>query len=45
MTPALGLTVYQPDNACEVLPDGNVLTSFRLLNTVAIIDRHSGAFV
>lgn len=32
-------------NTCEVLPDGNVLTSLRFLNTVAIIDRHSGAFV
>jgi len=32
-------------NTCAVLPDGNVLTSFRLLSTVAIIDRHSGAFV
>ena len=31
-------------NTCEVLPDGNVLTSFRLLNTVAIIDKQSGDF-
>jgi Arylsulfotransferase (ASST) len=31
-------------NTCAVLPDGNVLTSFRLLNTVVIIDRHRGAF-
>ena len=32
-------------NTCEVLPDGNVLTSFRLLDTVAIIDKSSGDFV
>ncbi len=32
-------------NACEVLPDGNVLTSFRLLNTIGIIDKQSGAFL
>lgn len=31
-------------NACEVLPNGDVLTSFRLLNMVAIIDRQSGAW-
>jgi len=31
-------------NTCEVLPDGNVLTSFRLLNTVAIVDKQSGDF-
>ncbi len=32
-------------NTCEVLPDGNLLTSFRRLDTVAIIDRSSGEFV
>ncbi len=31
-------------NTCEVLPDGNVLTSFRYLNTVGIIDKQSGDF-
>ncbi len=31
-------------NTCEVLPDGNLLTSFRLLDTVAIIDKQSGRF-
>lgn len=29
-------------NACEVLPDGNVMTSFRLLDTVGIIDKKTG---
>ena len=31
-------------NTCEVLPDGNILTSFRLLDTLAIIDKQSGKF-
>lgn len=31
-------------NACKVMPDGNVLTSFRLINTVGIIDKTSGQF-
>jgi hypothetical protein len=31
-------------NTCEVLPDGNILTSFRMLNTIAIIDKASGEF-
>ncbi len=31
-------------NACTVLPDGNVLTSFRLLNTIGIVDRTTGTF-
>jgi hypothetical protein len=31
-------------NTCEVLPDGNILTSFRLLDTVALIDKRSGEF-
>ena len=31
-------------NTCEVLADGNVLTSFRLLDTVALIDKRSGEF-
>ena len=31
-------------NACRVLPDGNVLTSLRLLDTVAIIDKKTGRF-
>jgi hypothetical protein len=30
-------------NACEVLPDGNILTSFMKTNTIAIIDRDTGA--
>ncbi len=29
-------------NTCNVLPDGNILTSFRLLNTIAIVDRSTG---
>ena len=32
-------------NTCEVLPDGNLLTSFRLLDTIGIIDKSSGDFV
>ena len=32
-------------NTCEVLPDGNLLTSFRLLDTVAIIDKSNGEFI
>lgn len=31
-------------NACDVLPNGDILTSFRMINTVAIIDRASGHF-
>ena len=31
-------------NTCEVLPDGNVLTSFRTINMIGIIDRQSDAF-
>ncbi len=31
-------------NACKVLPDGNILTSFRVISTVAIIDKLSGEF-
>lgn len=31
-------------NTCEVLPDGNLLTSYRYLNTIAIIDKQSGQF-
>jgi len=31
-------------NACFVLPDGNILTSFHTLNTIAIIDKNSGDF-
>jgi len=30
-------------NACEPLPNGDVLTTFRLINTVAIIDRKGGS--
>lgn len=30
-------------NACEALPDGNILTSFMKTNTIAIIDRSRGA--
>ena len=32
-------------NACNVLPNGNLLTSFRRLNTVVIIDKVSGGFL
>ena len=32
-------------NALGVMPDGNLLTSFRLLDTVAIVDRTSGRFL
>jgi hypothetical protein len=32
-------------NTCEVLPDGTLLTSFRVLNTVGIIDKPSGRFL
>jgi predicted Rdx family selenoprotein len=31
-------------NACTVLPDGNVLTSFRHLDTIGIVDRKTGKF-
>ncbi len=31
-------------NSCEVLADGNILTSFRRLDTVAIIDKKTGEF-
>lgn len=31
-------------NTCEGLPDGNLLTSFRRLNMVGIIDKSSGRF-
>jgi hypothetical protein len=32
-------------NTCTALPDGNVLTSFRHLNTIGIIDRQTGGWV
>lgn len=32
-------------NTCEVLPDGNVLTSFRMTNTIGIIDKSTGRFL
>jgi hypothetical protein len=32
-------------NTCEVMPDGNLLTSFRLINTIGIIDKQSGRFL
>ena len=32
-------------NTCKVLPDGNVMTSWRLLDQVAIIDKSSGDFI
>jgi hypothetical protein len=32
-------------NTCEVLPDGNILTSFRMTNTISIIDKSSRHFV
>ena len=38
-------TEWTHSNACQVLPDGNILISFRLLNTVAIIDKSSGKFL
>ncbi len=31
-------------NTCSVLPDGNLLTSFRIINTVGIIDKVSNDF-
>jgi len=31
-------------NSCEPLPNGDVLTTFRLTNTVAIVDRRTGGF-
>ena len=31
-------------NTCEVLPDGNILTSFRLLDTVGLVDKGTGQF-
>ncbi len=31
-------------NTCNVLPDGNILTSFRLLDTVGIVDKATGKF-
>ena len=31
-------------NTCEVLPDGNILTSWRLLDTVAIVEKATGDF-
>ena len=31
-------------NTCLVLPDGNVLVSFRVLDTVAIVDKKNGEF-
>ena len=32
-------------NACAVLPDDNVLVSFRVLDTIGIIERATGAFL
>ena len=32
-------------NTCKVLPDGNVMSSWRLLDQVAIIDKSSGDFI
>lgn len=32
-------------NACKVMPNGNVLTSFRMTNTIGIIDKQSGALI
>ena len=32
-------------NTCTALPDGNILTSFRHLNTIGIIDRQTGGWV
>ena len=32
-------------NTCNVLPGGNILTSFRLLDTVGIIDKPTGDFI
>jgi hypothetical protein len=29
-------------NSCEVLPDGNILTSFRNMDTICIVDRPTG---
>ena len=32
-------------NTCNVLPDGNILTSFRMLNTIGIVDRQTGGWL
>lgn len=32
-------------NACTALPDGNILVSFRMLNTIGIVDRQTGGFL
>ena len=37
-------TEWTHANACAVLADGNILISFRKLNTIAIIDRQTGKF-
>ncbi len=31
-------------NSCQPLPDGDILTTFRLTNTAAIVDRKTGGF-
>ena len=33
---------YTHMNSCEVLPDGNVLTSFRNIDTICIVDKTTG---
>jgi len=41
--PACSREEWTGANTCEVLPDGNILTSFMKTNTIAIIDRNTGA--
>jgi hypothetical protein len=38
-------TTWGYTNSLDVLPDGNILCTFRLLNTIAIVDRKTGEIV
>ena len=42
--PLCGRAEWTHVNTCFVLPDGNILTSFLKLNTIAIIDKATGNF-
>jgi len=42
--PLCGRAEWTHANTCFVLPDGNILTSFLKLNTIAIIDKTTGDF-
>ncbi len=42
--PLCGRGEWTHTNTCFVLPDGNILTSFLRLNTIAIIDKATGDF-